>query len=268
MQVFKMASNSKSHSAEELISPLDGEHQEASDRCDMPRYYLPSHVYFCKVYDGVIFLDLRTCKYHGLEDAHFDLVSNILAGPRHQQKDQFDCSRAIEVAEELTRNGLLTRTSNNGKVAVPVSIETRGHIDCEDDLKSRSSLLRYLPWVVSACVWTRLGLHQKRLERVVSQIAHRNESATPDPSLDRSDRAKALALIYRRLRPLVFNAKGACLFDSLALVRFLSYFDVPATFVIGVGLKPFSAHSWVQHGGVVLNDSTESLQRYVPILAV
>jgi hypothetical protein len=43
---------------------------------------------------------------------------------------------------------------------------------------------------------------------------------------------------------------------------------VPCTFVIGVATKPFLAHSWVQLGEYVLNDTTERVQDFMPILSI
>jgi len=43
---------------------------------------------------------------------------------------------------------------------------------------------------------------------------------------------------------------------------------VPCTFVIGVATKPFLAHSWVQIGEYVLNDTAEHAQDFKPILSI
>src|SRR5262249_46319108 len=73
---------------------------------------------------------------------------------------------------------------------------------------------------------------------------------------------------FIRLRPLLFGAQDACLFDSLALVRYLSYYRIFPNCVIGVQTGPFAAHCWVQEGAVVSNDAPECARRYTPILAV
>jgi hypothetical protein len=73
---------------------------------------------------------------------------------------------------------------------------------------------------------------------------------------------------FIRLRPLLFGAQDACLFDSLALVRFLATYGLFPMCVIGVQTGPFAAHCWVQHGDVVFNDEPEYVRRFTPILAV
>jgi hypothetical protein len=67
---------------------------------------------------------------------------------------------------------------------------------------------------------------------------------------------------------LLFGAQDACLYDSLALLRFLSYYGVFPTCVIGVQTGPFGAHCWVQYQAVVFNDAPEYVRRFTPILAV
>jgi len=73
---------------------------------------------------------------------------------------------------------------------------------------------------------------------------------------------------FIRMRPLLFGAQDACLYDSLALTRFLSYYRQYPACVIGVRTAPFGAHCWVQEGGFVFNDAPEYVRRFTPILAV
>jgi hypothetical protein len=79
-------------------------------------------------------------------------------------------------------------------------------------------------------------------------------------------RRATAAFIY--LRPLLFGAQDACLYDSIALTRFLSYYKQFPNCVIGVQTGPFGAHCWVQEGDFVLNDQPEYVRRFTPILAV
>lgn len=65
---------------------------------------------------------------------------------------------------------------------------------------------------------------------------------------------------------LLRSAADRCLPRSIALCSCLAVLDVPTSFVIGVKLAPFGAHSWVQSGAEVLNESVEEVLRYTPIL--
>jgi len=79
-----------------------------------------------------------------------------------------------------------------------------------------------------------------------------------------SSRAATLALQFDRLRPLIPKT-GRCLPNSLMLLAYLRRHGVSAQVVVGVRTFPFEAHCWVQHNGVVLNDTVEHVCWYVPI---
>jgi len=49
------------------------------------------------------------------------------------------------------------------------------------------------------------------------------------------------------------------------MVRFLAKSGLHARLVIGVACDPFSAHAWVQHGPLVLNETVGTALAYVPI---
>jgi len=62
--------------------------------------------------------------------------------------------------------------------------------------------------------------------------------------------------------------QGACLFQAFLLLEFLGQAGLTADWVFGVKTWPFSAHSWLQSGPLVLNDSVERVSAYRPILVV
>ena len=59
-----------------------------------------------------------------------------------------------------------------------------------------------------------------------------------------------------------------CLPRSLAMAKALFRRNVPVSLVVGVALRPFAAHCWVQYGDVVLNDRVEVVRDYQPILVI
>ncbi len=77
-------------------------------------------------------------------------------------------------------------------------------------------------------------------------------------------RAMALAASFERIRPWVPRS-GRCLPASMLLLRFLKLQGLRADWVFGVRTHPFEAHCWVQHDGVVLNDSLEHVRWFTPI---
>ncbi len=67
---------------------------------------------------------------------------------------------------------------------------------------------------------------------------------------------------------MVLYRTSRCLFDSLVLTVYLTKGMVSCVLVIGVTSKPFLAHSWVQIGESVLNDTAEHVQTFEIILSV
>lgn len=74
--------------------------------------------------------------------------------------------------------------------------------------------------------------------------------------------------VFDRLRPWFFTARDRCLFDSLALIFYLTSRRLPARWVIGVADRPFRAHAWVQAQELVLNDRHDHVRQFTPILVV
>ena len=103
------------------------------------------------------------------------------------------------------------------------------------------------------------------MEAVIASVEQRRAAAGAACDLDV---ARPAVAAFIRLRPLLFRAQDACLFDSLALMRYLSYYGVFPTCVLGVQTGPFAAHCWVQYQGIVFNDAPEYVRRFTPILAV
>ena len=75
--------------------------------------------------------------------------------------------------------------------------------------------------------------------------------------------AAAFARADRYLSPL-----DQCLPRSLALAEALAGLRLAGRLVVGVRLRPFLAHSWVQTDRVVLNDRPDIVRTFVPLLVI
>ncbi len=106
------------------------------------------------------------------------------------------------------------------------------------------------------------------IRAVITSLARRKEKAVAAGHRFDEVAAQRATAAFLFLRPFVFGAQDACLYDSIALTRFLASYKQFPTCVIGVQTGPFGAHCWVQAGEVVFNDSPESVRRFTPILAV
>ena len=66
----------------------------------------------------------------------------------------------------------------------------------------------------------------------------------------------------------LFPGAARCLPNSMLLLELLALNGLGARWVFGVRTFPFEAHCWVEHDGVILNDTIDHVRWYTPIVAV
>jgi hypothetical protein len=234
-----------------------------------PTYFLNAQSYCCELEGGAIILDLITGTYVGVHAEYLpDLRTCIRNWPSHGAGN--GVMRTITngsenlIAALLTR-GILTTSPTPKRSSAP---PTPTAAMTGDSAFTRSvPPIRHLPQFVMSLLTVSLRHHDKELAELLGWISQRQclvrrrRHTTPDSVM------KLLASFFR-LRIWFYTAHRHCLFDSLVLAVFLTRKTVPCTFVIGVSTKPFLAHSWVQIGTLVLNDTAEHVQTFTPILAI
>lgn len=187
--------------------------------------------------ERAVFLDVRKDRYFKLGISQTELLA-LGASPAREN-----------LVSQLIRRGLL-----------------RGGGDAGDDgaraVRERT-LTRHrgsnVFGVVGACQWAAATLRSRRLADIVQwarvvRITDRN-----------ADRALASRFLAGRpFYPRDYN----CLFDSLALTRFLRLRGVAGDWVFGVRGAPFAAHCWVEMEGEPVNDEAGFVAPYTPILVL
>lgn len=245
----------------------------------MSQYLLAPHVYLCVTDDHAVLLDLKRDKYVGVGRAQMRALQQCVKGwpSSHEatgSETREPCAQP-ESVHKMLASGMLTTDVARGKEACPIELPQPQSSLEQVDLTARGDLFDLRPAVavrdvlnfILACASARLSLRLRSIASVVSRAASRKRRRAPSATFDmRSARAKVAAYVH--LRPLLFTAKDACLFDALALTNFLARYGIFATWVFGVQTGPFAAHCWVQHDEVVLNDTPENVRRYTPILAI
>jgi hypothetical protein len=81
------------------------------------------------------------------------------------------------------------------------------------------------------------------------------------------EEARKLVGIFDRLRSL-YPADYLCLFDSLALLEFLSRYKLFPSWVFAIRPAPWGAHCWVQDACTIFNDDPYNVLEYLPIMQV
>nr|WP_286207875.1 lasso peptide biosynthesis B2 protein [Hephaestia sp. MAHUQ-44] len=107
---------------------------------------------------------------------------------------------------------------------------------------------------------TSLAQMVRRFRLAKARLATAERSATIDTAL-------RLATAFQAAARLV-DALDQCLPLSFALAHRALQHRLPVDMLIGVKLRPFEAHAWVQSEGTVLSDRLDAVQPYTPILAL
>ncbi len=231
-------------------------------------YYLSRTTYCLDLGSNAVMLDLPHDSYLGIDAPLLpalrvaihnwppckSVIANI--APVNQ-------AAAQQVMENLLRRGVLTR-SPTWKPITPVqdvsaAVYLGDHIAGTRHM-TLTDVINFIGSLLTVFIQARRG----PLPLVAWLQTHRLKCGHA-PSADLESIKPILATFFR-LRVLFYTAQRRCLFDSLVLSVFLRKRGIPCTFAIGVSLKPFAAHSWVQIGATVLNDTAEHAQLFTPIL--
>jgi hypothetical protein len=227
------------------------------------------HIRLCPIDDQVIVLDLLNNRYAGLAGASFAALSSVLGWPSPGQMPMFkpDRSDAAALIAPLRARGWLVETSTpSATLPIGAALPAASQTLLPSRSANRSVLgsvraLRCLRSALSAS-WC---LRHRSLFAIANTVAQRQEGLRLHGDASSRDEHVDAVSTYLRVRPLLFSARDRCLHDSLTLVTFLAAERIRARWVIGVRIRPFAAHSWVQHEHLVLNDQHERVRSYRPI---
>lgn len=234
-----------------------------------PSYWLPEHVYVCRIRDAAILLDVRNDKYHGLQGEQMQALGAVVHGwpvSGHPGPLAF----AENIASQLLAKGLLTRNAGQGKSASPVVLRTDQLPVAvgPDVVRPRSIRPRDIFNFVRAWIWGATHLRRGLLEQCIRTLESEKQRQLRSGGAFDEDTTIELVTTFRRLRCYAFVARERCLLHALVLTRFLSFYGIHPTFVMGVRTAPWGAHSWVQHGSLILDAHPAQTRDFTPILAV
>jgi hypothetical protein len=246
----------------------------------MPPYLLGNDVFAAASGTNVVLLDLARDAYLTLSADDAQLLRYSIGGwPAVSANTTLPPERRTLACEQLTADmlsrGLITDDPAQGKLAAPleyVSLKTTliepatvfSPIACAGSPLESSHVWRFAFAVGAAAT----SLRRRGLCRTVHRVAHRKRlRAAHDAAMNIQD-LRDLVCIFNTLRPFAYASAQACLLHSLSLIMFLRLYEIYPTWMFGVATEPFAAHSWVQSGEILLNDSLERVERYTPIMAV
>lgn len=209
-------------------------------------------VHWCVANNRVVLLDVKADTYSGLPEIADQAFRKCL-------DDRPLTPAERDALHDLTDSGLLVPAQT---CAEPLTVRgvTRSLLDGTPPATSVS-----LPALADQILeGLRLAIYP--LEHILATARHRKSHARRRiEALDDGLRADIRRFMASRR---LLSRHAQCLRTSLALSAYLARRDFYPDVVIGVRMRPFAAHAWVQFGDIVLNDSVDEVIPFTPILVI
>jgi len=237
-------------------------------------YFLRDHAFLSVGGKFCIILDVKMDRYLCIDMREFRLLKPYLHGwqlddgPGNVQNGGPVPPNGARLAADLMSKGVISNNTANCKDVAPTSwmLPTRTLVGSRDQISTAYALAHVASFLVAAATASH-QLKRQTFESTVNLLSKRKRCIARANSEFDLHKAARLTLAFNKLRP-VFPRNYLCLFDSLALILFLSYYDLFPTLVFGVKHEPFAAHCWVQAGEVVLNDTLAYTTEFTPIMTI
>lgn len=215
----------------------------------MTGYTLREGLTFCRVDGRFVFLDLPCDRYFCLSPTADEAFLDVTAG-----------GSPASMAPAL-RGSLLCEAAEGIRPIACTAPAPRASMQERSVTVAWTRVLGAL-YRRSACrVWLRSRSLKSVLDRVEARKSSRAAMALPAEEVSR------LAAAYHRAGMLL-SAHDQCLATSLAVAWELAGYGADPHLIIGVKLRPFQAHCWVQIDDVVVNDALDAVRLFTPILVV
>jgi hypothetical protein len=230
----------------------------------MQPYWLNPHIHFCDCDDALIFLDLthdRYFQFSGAQREWFDMIC-AASGP-----DELP-GHAARFAERLLARHILTLDRNAGKRPAATSLQApRASLPTPLTLPAPSRPVK-TALALSVAALSSWTLEQSRnFEGVVDGVTRWKRQAGTNQSSPIESVLERVA-DFHAMTPYFFSTRDACRFRSLVLMNYLTRSGITPDWVFGVRLCPFGAHCWVEYEGVILNDVSDTVAEFRPIMSV
>ena len=222
--------------------------------------HLNADISFCELDGRLFFLDIRNDRYFRLSRAVECSFLSYLEAPDDPSVDftEFVKHNLFPLPETKPYCGVATEIALPSESAIEMP---RPHSRVPLDV------MRDVVLVVAMMRWQ---LNVRCLKLILQTLIDYRDSRTSplvDDNVELRQRLREAAAAFIRVRPYV-PIETRCLIDSLSMIRFLAKRGLHAHLVMGVACSPFSAHAWVQHGPLVLNETVGTAQAYVPIRVI
>lgn len=238
-------------------------------------YAIPNHIYTCATEAGVVVLDARRGKYSIVPGDRARSLEEVVQGwpalPHVEAVAENGAAPSSTLLNTLVRGGIVMPATDprlrvRARAAVPVAPEAI--LDALSATERPKIRWRHAVTFSLSVTYAIVMLKCRPFEALLQSLRRRKERRGTAPANYSIAHIRECVKIFSWLRPFAYTESEACLFDSVVLTNFLFRQGVSADLLIGVRIRPFVAHSWVQVQGLALNDLPEYLAAYTPILSV
>ncbi|TCU51838.1 transglutaminase superfamily protein [Novosphingobium sp. PhB57] len=219
-------------------------------------YALRRDLTYCEVSDRLVFLDLAA-------DRYFCLSPGLEAGFRAIAAGYADTS-PTEETRALLLAGLISETPAPTD-ARPCASPNPVHRSLLDAPTGTARPLT-IGLLTGGIAFARMALRIGRFHQTILRLSQRKAAIGRGRDFDPLA-MRELATQFEWTARLT-QAHDRCLPRSLALAHHAVTRGWPVDLVIGVQLRPFAAHCWVQAGFDLLNDRIDAVRPFTPILIV
>ncbi|MBT2145690.1 MULTISPECIES: lasso peptide biosynthesis B2 protein [unclassified Rhodanobacter] len=222
--------------------------------------HLNTDISFCELDGRLFFLDIQNDQYFQLSRA---LERSLLSYLKAPDDAGVDISRLVK--HNLI--SLTTAAPYDGS-ATGVALPSESAIETPyPDRRISFDVVRDVFLMVAMMRWQLKIRRLKTVLQALSDYRHSRVSPLVHDQAKFRQRLSEAATAFNLVRPYV-PIEMCCLIDSLSMVRFLAKRGLHAHLIMGVASDPFSAHAWVQHGSLVLNETVGTAQAHVPIRVI
>ncbi len=229
----------------------------------MPRFQLARAVHACATDQGAVFLDLAHDCYIGLDAEQSRALADLVEGWPESSMEA-PAGRAL-LAQGLLAQGLLVEAPAGRAHEAPPLPRAREELIAWECMPPARVRVGHVFTFLRALLTVLIVLRGRSLQAMVRRCERRRRcyGSRFDP-----ERTRLLLTLYSTIRLFVFARRGRCLLDTFVLIEFLAAYGSLPSAVIGVQVRPFAAHAWVQEGERVLNGTVPFVRGFLPILVI
>lgn len=221
-------------------------------------YTLRQGLFFCVTSGRTIFLDIRNDRYFGLGRSADAAFQRLVAGETLDEES--------DALTPLIASGALLHDQSD---AIPTACG-RPEVSARDSILDSIEIRPDAHHVIGV-LWSLMAAKASLRRHTLGEIIHRLERRKAD-ALGRRSKASpnAVSKVAATFKwsGLVSTQHDQCLPRSFAMADYLMRIGAQADLVLGVKTRPFEAHCWVQHRGVLLNDGLDKVRIFTPILVI